>query len=51
MFCLKNGLNLVLVLLFVGLVHVMGIPREEGDQLKRVALEWGLAILVCTLVL
>nr|YP_009139591.1 NADH dehydrogenase subunit 4 [Platyzoanthus mussoides]AKF78613.1 NADH dehydrogenase subunit 4 [Platyzoanthus mussoides] len=51
MFCLKNGLNLVFFLLFMGVASVMGIPREEGEQLKRVALEWGLAILVCTLVL
>lgn len=51
MFCLIDGLSLVFLLLFMGMVHVMGVPREEGEKLKRVALEWGLAILACTLVL
>nr|QBM10212.1 NADH dehydrogenase subunit 4 [Amplexidiscus fenestrafer] len=51
MFCLIDGLSLVFLLLFMGMAHVMGVPREEGDKLKRVALEWGLAILACTLVL
>jgi uncharacterized membrane protein len=50
-FCVKSGLGLVFFLLFVGVINVIGVPREEGGKLKRIALEWGLVILISTLVL
>ena len=51
MFGLKSGLSLVFFLLFMGIINVMGVSREDGVKLKRVALEWSLAILLSALVL
>nr|YP_009239130.1 NADH dehydrogenase subunit 4 [Galaxea fascicularis]AML60324.1 NADH dehydrogenase subunit 4 [Galaxea fascicularis] len=51
MFGLKNGLGLVFFLLFMGIINVMRVSREDSEKLKRVALEWSLAILISVLVL
>nr|QPT85926.1 NADH dehydrogenase subunit 4 [Letepsammia franki]QQK55185.1 NADH dehydrogenase subunit 4 [Letepsammia formosissima]QQK55211.1 NADH dehydrogenase subunit 4 [Letepsammia superstes] len=51
MFCLENGLSLVFFLLFMGGINVMGVAREDSVKLKRIALEWSLAILISTLIL
>ena len=51
MFGLKSGLSLVFFLLFMGIINVMKVSREDGVKLKRVALEWSLAILLSALVL
>ena len=51
MFCFKNGLSLVFFFLFVGIINVMGTPREARGKLKRITLEWCLVILVSAFVL
>lgn len=51
MFGLKSGLSLVFFLLFMGIINVMKVSREDSVKLKRVALEWSLAILLSALVL
>lgn len=38
-FSLKNGLGLVFFLLFMGIINVMKVSREDSVKLKRVALE------------
>ena len=50
-FSLKNGLGLVFFLLFMGIINVMKVSREDSVKLKRVALEWSLAVLISALVL
>ena len=39
MFGLKNGLSLVFFLLFMGIINVMKVSREDSVKLKRIALE------------
>nr|YP_008815406.1 NADH dehydrogenase subunit 4 [Acropora horrida]AGY60801.1 NADH dehydrogenase subunit 4 [Acropora horrida] len=51
MFGLNNGLSLIFFLLFMGGINVMKVSREDGVKLKKVALEWSLAILISVLVL
>ena len=51
MFGLNNELSLVFFLLFMGIINVMKVSREDNVKLKRVALEWSLATLLGALVL
>ena len=51
MFGLNNGLSLVFFLLFMGIINVMKVSREDNVKLKRVALEWSLETLLGALVL
>jgi NADH:ubiquinone oxidoreductase subunit 4 (subunit M) len=48
---MKNLLGLIFLLLFLGIINVMIIPRDNSIKLKTVALEWSLATLTATLVL
>nr|YP_010133399.1 NADH dehydrogenase subunit 4 [Exaiptasia diaphana]CDG50907.1 NADH dehydrogenase subunit 4 [Exaiptasia diaphana]CDG50921.1 NADH dehydrogenase subunit 4 [Exaiptasia diaphana] len=44
-------LSLIFLLLFLGIINVMRIPRDNNVKLKRVGLEWSLATLAATLIL
>nr|YP_654372.1 NADH dehydrogenase subunit 4 [Nematostella sp. JVK-2006]ABG02346.1 NADH dehydrogenase subunit 4 [Nematostella sp. JVK-2006] len=47
----NNWLGLIFLLLFLGIINVIIIPRGNSVKLKRAALEWSLATLTATLVL
>nr|YP_009159671.1 NADH dehydrogenase subunit 4 [Halcampoides purpureus]AKQ50944.1 NADH dehydrogenase subunit 4 [Halcampoides purpureus] len=47
----KNWLGLIFLLLFLGIINVMRVPRDDSVKLKRAALEWSLATLTATLIL